>query len=85
MTEDPYIILKGLLCCSRTNPDCDNCPFMETEIHCRELDYDASELIKALLAKIEEQEGLIDKLGQDIDNKLEYIYSLEERLGIMNE
>lgn len=85
MTEDPYIILKGLLCCSRTNPDCDSCPFMETEIHCRELDYDASELIKALLAKIEEQEGLIDKLGQDIDNKLEYIYSLEERLGIMNE
>lgn len=85
MTEDPHIILKGLLCCSKINPDCDNCPFMETEIHCRELDYDASELIKSLLSRIEELNELIDQMGNDIDNKLEYIYSLEERLGIMNE
>ena len=27
MTQDVDIILKGLHCCSRVNPDCDNCPF----------------------------------------------------------
>ena len=52
MTQDPNIILKGLHCCSRTNPDCDNCPFMETEVQCRELDSDAEKLIKSLLDQL---------------------------------
>lgn len=81
MTQDPQIILKGLHCCSRVNPNCDECPFEETEIHCRELDMDAEFLIKSLLNKVEEQSALIDKLSEDIDKKLEYIYTLEERLA----
>ena len=85
MTQDPQTILKGLECCSRTNPFCEECPFTEKEVHCRELEADAAELIKFLLSTIEDQAGLIDRLGKDVDTKLEYIYKLEERLGIMNE
>ena len=71
MTQDPQIILKGLECCSRNNPFCEECPFTEKEVHCRELELDAAELIRSLLCRIEEQD--------------EIIYKLEERLGIMNE
>lgn len=45
MTSDKDIILKGLHCCSRTNPDCDSCPFATTQVHCRELESDAAKLI----------------------------------------
>ena len=85
MTQDPQIILKGLKCCSRTNPFCEECPFCQTEVHCRELELDAAELIKSLQSTIETQEGMIDKLGRDIDIKLDYINKLEERLGIKHE
>lgn len=54
MTQDADIILRGLHCCSRTNPDCDNCPFTTKEVHCRELDSDAEKLIKSLLGQIKE-------------------------------
>lgn len=52
MTQDVDIILKGLHCCSRVNPDCDNCPFTTKEVHCRELESDAEKLIHELLSKI---------------------------------
>ena len=85
MTQDPQIILKGLDCCSRTNPFCEQCPFTEKTVHCRELESDAAELIRSLQSTIESQEGIIDKMGQDIDVKLDYIHKLEERLGITHE
>lgn len=71
MTQDPKIILKGLECCSHINCLCEECPFCQTEVHCRELETDAAVLIKSLLSKIEDQD--------------ETIYKLEERLGMMNE
>ena len=66
MTQDVDIILKGLHCCSRVNPDCDNCPFMTKEVHCRELESDAEKRIRSLLDQLsyykelcrQEQEGL---------------------------
>ena len=54
MTQDVDIILKGLHCCSRVNPNCDNCPFTTKEVHCRELESDAEKLIKSLLEQIKE-------------------------------
>ena len=71
MTQDIDIILKGLHCCSRVNPDCDNCPFTTKEVHCRELELDAANVIIKLQNKVDEQE--------------EEIYKLTERLGMMNE
>ena len=71
MTQDIDIILKGLHCCSRVNPDCDNCPFTTNEVHCRELALDAANVIIKLQNKVDEQE--------------EEIYKLTERLGMMNE
>lgn len=85
MTQDAQKILKGLECCSRTNPFCEECPFTEKEVHCRELESDAYDLIKSLQSTIETQAGIIDRLCRDIDVKLEYIYKLEERLGIEHE
>lgn len=82
MTQDPQVILKGLICCSRTNPDCENCPFTEKEVHCRELESDAAELIQSLLAEVNNLEGLNDKLLNDIDTKLAYIEELEEMVGM---
>lgn len=82
MTQDPQVILKGLLCCSRTNPDCENCPFTEKEVHCRELESDAATLIQSLLSEINDLEGLNDRLLNDIDTKLAYIEELEERVGM---
>ena len=52
MTQDVNIILKGLHCCSRVNPDCDNCPFTAKEVHCRELESDAEKLIRSLLDQL---------------------------------
>lgn len=60
MTSDKDIILKGLHCCSKINPDCDNCPFTTKEVHCRELESDAANLILTLLDKIKFYE---EKLG----------------------
>ena len=54
MTQDVEIILKGLHCCSRVNPDCDYCPFTSKDVHCRELESDAEKLIKSLLEQIKE-------------------------------
>ena len=71
MTQDIDIILKGLHCCSKVNPDCDNCPFTAKEVHCRELELDAANVIIKLQNKVDEQE--------------EEIYKLTERLGMMNE
>lgn len=85
MTQDPQIILKGLECCSHINCLCEECPFCQAEVHCRELELDAAELIRSLQSTVETQEGTIDKLGQDIDIKVDYIHKLEERLGIEHE
>ena len=85
MTQNPEIILKGLKCCSHINCLCEECPFCQTEVHCRELESDAFELIKSLQETIETQEGMIGRLSQDIDIKLDYIHTLEERLGIEHE
>lgn len=82
MTQDMQIILKGLECCSKNNPSCEECPFTSKEVHCRELESDAAELIKSLQLTIETKEDMIDRLSQDIDIKLNYIHKLEERLGI---
>ena len=71
MTQDIDTILKGLHCCSRTNPDCNNCPFTTKEVHCRELELDAANVIIKLQRKVAEQE--------------EEIYKLTERLGMMYE
>lgn len=60
MTQDVNIILKGLHCCSRVNPDCDNCPFTSKEVHCRELESDAEKLIKSLLEQIKEYKKRLD-------------------------
>lgn len=65
MTQDVDIILKGLHCCSRVNPDCDSCPFTVKEVHCRELESDAEQLIKKLLEKISNYESKL----VEIDNK----------------
>ena len=54
MTQDVDIILKGLHCCSKVNPDCDNCPFTEKEVHCRELELDAAKLIKTMVEQIKD-------------------------------
>ena len=85
MTQDAKIILKALLCCSNEEPSCDSCPYDGVEFHCQELMNDSVELIKSLQSTIETQEGLIDRLGQDIDIKLDYIHKLEERLEIKHE
>lgn len=85
MTQDKQIILKGLECCSKNNPSCEECPFTSKEVHCRELESDAAELIKSLQLKIDSQEDMIDRLSQDINIKLDYIHKLEERLGIEHE
>ena len=52
MTQDVDTILKGLHCCSRVNPDCDNCPFRTKEVHCRERESDAEKLIRSLLDQL---------------------------------
>ena len=65
MTQDVDIILKGLHCCSRVNPDCDNCPFATKEVHCRELESGAEQVIKNLLEKISNYESKL----VEIDNK----------------
>ena len=61
MTQDVEIILKGLHCCSRVNPDCDNCPFTTKEVHCRELESDAEQLIKSLLNQVSYYKGLYEE------------------------
>ena len=61
MTQDVDIILKGLHCCSRVNPDCDNCPFTTKEVHCRELESDAEQLIKSLLNQVSYYKGLYEE------------------------
>ena len=63
MTQDADIILKGLHCCSRTNPDCDDCPFTTKEVHCRELEGDAENLIKSLLEKISNYESSLIEIN----------------------
>lgn len=83
MTQDVGTILMGLHCCSKTNPFCDECPYSEQ--NCRELESDAAELIRALLSSISEKDSCIDKMQEEIDNKIEQIYGLEERLGIVCE
>ena len=61
MTQDVDIILKGLHCCSRVNPDCDNCPFTTKEVHCRELESDAEQLIKSMLNQVSYYKGLYEE------------------------
>ena len=61
MTQDADIILKGLHCCSRVNPDCDNCPFTTKEVHCRELESDAEKLIRSLLDQLSYYKELYKK------------------------
>lgn len=80
MTQNPQIILKGLHCCSRNNPDCDSCPYLENGVYCRELESDAEEFINSALQTIEDKNCLIDHLIEDIDTKLNYINILEEKL-----
>ena len=63
MTQDVDIILKGLHCCSRINPDCDDCPFTTKEVHCRELESDAENLIKYLLEKISNHESRLVEIN----------------------
>lgn len=63
MTQDVDIILKGLHCCSRVNPDCDSCPFTTKEVHCRELESDAENLIKSLLEKISNYESKLVEIN----------------------
>lgn len=63
MTQDVNTILKGLHCCSRVNPDCDNCPFTAKEVHCRELESDAEKLIKYLLEKISNHESKLVEIN----------------------
>ena len=63
MTQDVDIILKGLHCCSRVNPDCDNCPFTTKEVHCRELESDAEKLIRSLLEKISNHESKLVEIN----------------------
>lgn len=79
MTQDSQIILKGLTCCSKRTPDCDDCPYLD---HCRELEPDCASLIKSLLSEIEGKNCIIDRLGHDINIKLKYILELEEKVGI---
>lgn len=78
MTQDIDTILRGLHCCSRTNPDCDQCPFVTTEVHCRELELDAAMLISELHNKVEAYRTLLASAEEEI-------YMLTERLGKMNE
>lgn len=63
MTQDVNTILKGLHCCSRVNPDCDNCPFTTKEVHCRELESDAEKLINSLLEKISNYESKLVEIN----------------------
>lgn len=57
MTNNECIILRGLKCCSRIHPDCENCPY--NSVHCRELESDAATLITTLLTKVEYLTGII--------------------------
>ena len=77
MTQDLQIILKGLHCCSRTNPFCEECPYVQTEVHCRELESDAADAIKSLVERVTLLETSNDQLGRDIDVKLNHITDLE--------
>ena len=61
MTQDPQIILKGLECCSHINCLCEECPFCQTEVHCRELESDAEQLIKSLLNQVSYYKGLYEQ------------------------
>ena len=63
MTQDVDIILKGLHCCSRVNPDCDNCPFTAKEVHCKELESDTEKLIRSLLEKISNYESKLVEIN----------------------
>lgn len=90
MTQDIDIILKGLHCCSRVNPDCDNCPFTTKEVHCRELESDAENLIKGLVERVRNYEkDLIDinnKFSEgDFANGLRLLISVVERIEYKNE
>ena len=53
MTQDADTILKGLKCCSKSNPLCEDCPYNNKDMQCRELELDAYNLIKQLLAQHE--------------------------------
>lgn len=85
MTQDPNIILKGLHCCSRGNCDCDNCPYLQDGVFCRELESDSAELIQFLLEQLDNLERLNAQLMNDIDEKLKYILELEEMVGMPGE
>ena len=76
-------IKNGLNCCIKnTVNDCCVCTY---DSHCADIKKDANDVINILLAKITELESIVEAMSTDIDNKLEYIYQLEERLGIVLE
>ena len=83
MKKDVETIQRGLSCCSVNDAsNCDVCPY---DGNCMDLEKDANDVINILLAKITELESIVEAMSTDIDNKLEYIYQLEERLGIVLE
>lgn len=90
MTQDPNIILKGLHCCSRVNPDCDNCPFTAKEVHCRELECDAEQVIRSLLEKISNLESRLVEINNkfsegDFANGIRLLIAAVEEVESTNE
>ena len=85
MTNNPAIILEGLKRCGFVNPDCDNCPFCTTEVHCRELELDAEKLIRSLLEKVSDYESTLVELNNrfsegDFANGIRLLIETVERM-----
>ena len=82
MTHDPKIILEGLDCCGKSVPACERCPYTND---CKELEHDASKLIKDLMSMNAELNITVDNLENSLKEKLEYISELEEMVGMPSE
>lgn len=73
-------IIKALECCNHIEIDCELCPFYTTQECSKVMIDNALALINRQQAQIERLETLNERLGNDIDLKLKYIYELEEKL-----
>ena len=75
-------IKRALECCAKGNMDdaCPECPLVDYDGCMEHLVVYLAELINRLQAENERLESLNNRLGDDVDLKIKYIYELEERL-----
>ena len=75
-------IIKALECCVKSTSDCENCPlYIPGDGDCVDfVKTRALAIINRLQAENERLESLSNRLCDDVDLKLKYIYELEEKL-----